>query len=192
MRFAGLLAATVSIAPLAQAQIALLVEFDSPPAEETAIGMRRELAGLFGGAGFDLHVHVDGPYVYLGAARHVVSLHFVGPCQPAPFAASHSEGAVLARLARVDGKLLPLVTVDCAAVAQYIRPVMTGAELRQANAVYGRALARVVAHEIYHWVTQRQAHAHSKLFSERISAKTLLDGGVQFEPDEVRLLHVNR
>ncbi len=192
MRLASLLTATVCIAPLAQAQIALLTEFDLPPAEETAIGMHRELTQMFDSAGLELHMHEDGPYIYLASTRHVLSVHFVGRCQPPRATAARGEAAVLARLAKVDGRLLPLVTVDCAAVAQYIRPAMTGAELRQAGAVVGRALARVVAHEIYHWMTQRTAHGHSKLFSERISVSTLLDGGILFDPDEVQLLQVSR
>lgn len=192
MRLTVLAAACCLITPCSWAQIALLTEFDHPPAPDVTTALQSELTALLSPAGTGLILLRDKPYLPLGTPRHVLYATFTGHCEFVPQVAPRSNQRVLARLAVVDGKIQPLMTVDCDAVAQFITPYMTTSSLRQADTVYGRALARVVAHEILHWVAHQVNHSHSELFSESISARALLAHHAAYTPEELRLLRVSR
>jgi len=84
------------------------------------------------------------------------------------------------------------MTVDCDAVVETIAPYMAGGDLKRADERLGRALGRVIAHEIFHWVAHQVNHNHSELFSEGMSARTLLADGAKFALGELQLLRVNR
>lgn len=192
MRMALLLAGLCLSTPSSQAQIALLAAFDHPSESATREAMRRELSALFALAGTEITVHQDAPSVYLGTPRHVLYVAFRGRCEFSPRIAPSTSRRVLARLATVDGKLQPLMTVDCDAVLDTIAPHMAGDDLRLAEERFGRALGRVIAHEIFHWVAHQVNHSHSELFSEGMSARTLLTDHATFDSGELRVLRVNR
>lgn len=192
MRLSQLLSGLWILAPALEAQIALLTAHDHPPVTQVTQAMEGELTALFAGAGSAVVIHADGPLVYLGAPRHVLYVAFRGRCEFVPQIAPRTGQRIMASLAVVDGRIQPMMTVDCDAVAQTIAGHMTRADLKHAEFVYGRALARVVAHEIYHWVAHQTNHRHSELFSETMGARTLLAERARFEPGEVQLLRVNR
>lgn len=192
MRTALLLAGLCLSTPASQAQIALLAAFDHPSGSATTEAMGRELSALFALAGTEIAVHQDAPNVYLGTPRHVLYIAFRGRCEFSPRIAPGTSGRVLARLATVDGKLQPLMTVDCDAVVKTIAPYMASGDLQRAEERFGRALGRVIAHEIFHWVAHQVNHNHSELFSEGMSARTLLAEGARFDLGELHLLRVNR
>lgn len=154
--------------------------------------MGRELSALFALAGTEISVHQDAPIVYLGSTRHVLYVAFRGHCGFSAQIAPRTSQRVLARLATVDGKLQPLLTVDCDAVAETIAPHMAGDDRKRGDELYGRALGRVIAHEVFHWVAHRVNHNHSELFSEGMSARTLLADYTTFDSGELHVLRVNR
>jgi len=192
MRMELLLAGLCLTTPSSQAQIALLSAYDHPSGGATTDAMRRELSSLFALAGTQIAVHEDAANVYLGTPRHVLYVAFRGRCEFSPRIAQRASGRVLARLATVDGKLQPLMEVDCDAVVETIAPYMASGDLQRAEERFGRALGRVIAHEIFHWVAHQVNHNHSELFSEGLSARTLLADSARFDLGELRLLRVNR
>ena len=192
MRMARLLAVLCLSTPASFAQIALLTAFDHPSGSASTEAMGRELSTLFALAGTEIAVHQDAPNVYLGSPRHVLYVAFTGRCGFSAQIAPRTSKRALARLATVDGKLQPLMTVDCDAVAETIAPYLAGGDLRRGDELFGRALGRVIAHEIFHWVAHQVNHSHSELFSEGMSARTLLADHATFDPSELRVLRVNR
>ncbi|MBK7930608.1 MAG: hypothetical protein IPJ98_24990 [Bryobacterales bacterium] len=192
MRMALLLAGLCLSTPVSHAQIALLAAFEHPCGSASTEAMGRELIRLFALAGSEIAVHQDAPKVYLGSPRHVLYVAFTGRCEFTVQIAPRTSQRVLARLATVDGKLQPLMTVDCDAVAETIASHMAGGDLKRGDELLGRALGRVIAHEIFHWVAHQVNHNHSELFSEAMSARTLLADHATFDPGELQLLRVNR
>ena len=69
--------------------------------------------------------------------------------------------------------MLPMIKVDCDRVAAYLWPAMTGRKGSSGDIAFGRALARVVAHELYHCLTGTAKHTRSALFRADISAKRI-------------------
>jgi hypothetical protein len=62
---------------------------------------------------------------------------------------------------------------------------MDGIQLIQSDAYYGRAVARVLAHELYHSLTGITVHSRSAMFSPVLNVLTLLDEAAVFERAEI-------
>ncbi len=74
-----------------------------------------------------------------------------------------------------DGQVLPFAEVSCDRIAQSLSKVMTGSERRQADKYLGRALGRVLAHELYHILGKTHQHNQDgSVAKEAISAKQLI------------------
>lgn len=74
-----------------------------------------------------------------------------------------------------DGQVLPFAEVSCDRIARSLATVMTGSERRQADKYLGRALGRVLAHELYHILGKTHHHNQDgSIAKEAISAKQLI------------------
>ena len=170
----------------AAASLQILTQFDGRTST-TAIGeMQREIDRLYREVHVPILWHELSGYQSAGEAPRIVFIRFVGDCRPVRMPPVHTvAGIALAGVSRVDGRMLPLVTVDCDRVARYLWPAMTASERARGDAAFGRALARVVAHELYHCLTGRAKHTHSALFRADLSAKALLASELDFGAEEV-------
>jgi hypothetical protein len=99
---------------------------------------------------------------------HVVVVSFDRSCS-APAIANTSKTpnaeVALADSSVSDGRVLPFIRVDCAYLAEMLDPALRVMSAAQRNAAIGRALGRVVAHEIYHVIggtTEHQARGVAK------------------------------
>src|SRR5688572_12606875 len=89
----------------------------------------------------------------------VAVISFEGVCSTAEFPASTAEtGVSLADTSVSAGHVLPFFNVDCGRLVKILRPELETLDLRARPALFGRALARVMAHEIYHIVGQTAEH----------------------------------
>ena len=168
------------------ASLQLLTQFDGRTSTTAIREMQSEIDRLYRDVQVPILWHELSGYQSVGEAPRIVFIHFVGDCRPVRLPPVHTvAGVALAGVSRVDGRMLPLVTVDCDRVARYLWPAMTGLERVRGDAAFGRALARVVAHELYHCLTGTAKHSHSALFRADISAKALLAGELDFRADEV-------
>ena len=86
-----------------------------------------------------------------------------------------SMSAALADTSISDGHILPFFRVDCARVTQ-----MLGARVEPA--VLGRALARVMAHEIYHIVARTTHHHDTGVAKAVFSVRDLTTPRFEFDP----------
>jgi hypothetical protein len=108
----------------------------------------------------------------------VVELH--GSCEP-PAASNPGPGILqLGSSAVADGKVLPFSRVDCTALAQFLEPHLNHNQKEQREPVYGRAIARVLAHEFYHVLGRTSVHTARGLTKARMKASDLLDDRVEF------------
>jgi hypothetical protein len=103
-----------------------------------------------------------------------------GSCQR-PSSFIPQPGTVqLGSSAVADGKVLPFSWADCTALAQFLEPSLTHKQKQQREFVFGRALARVVAHELYHVLVRTLAHTTSGLTKARFEPGDLLDERAEF------------
>ncbi|MFO0281997.1 MAG: hypothetical protein ACK532_08790, partial [Acidobacteriota bacterium] len=71
--------------------------------------------------------------------------------------------------------ILPFAEVACDRIARAVAGAMWGAERKEADRLLGRALGRVLAHELYHILGKTHEHnPDGSLAKEAISAKRLI------------------
>jgi hypothetical protein len=81
-----------------------------------------------------------------------------------------------------NGRILPFLHVDCARLVRMLRSELGPLALRSRHAVLGRALGRVIAHEIYHIVAQTTDHDDTGVTKAALSARDLTTPRFDFNP----------
>lgn len=85
------------------------------------------------------------------------------------------ERGPLAWTHSTNGEILPFAEVACDRVANAVASALWGEERKQADKFLGRAIGRVLAHEIYHILGKTHEHNEDgSLAKELISAKQLI------------------
>jgi hypothetical protein len=111
---------------------------------------RVEVARLMQPAGFSVEWK-DIAERRIGADySRLVVVELKGVCSPGQ---AVGEAGSLASTAVVDGKVLPFSVVHCDSLHKAMSAANPGLKL------FGRALGRVIAHELYHMLVQTKEHA---------------------------------
>jgi hypothetical protein len=149
--------------PAPAPSIVIYYSFDSPPPSAVFMSMQAEVAKIFDAARLSVDWRqLDGRGGEVDSELVVVRFH--GSCaadgwQNASAAHSANGGYSLAASKTSDGQVLPFAEVDCGALRSYL-----GSErFADPASALGKAMARVLSHEVYHILTASTAHAHSGL-----------------------------
>jgi len=146
--------------------------------------MKRELSAMMQAAGYRVVWGDPRSPDRIGHANLVV-LELRGPCGLAPgnygIERSVESGASLAATSVSPGGVLPFSWVNCANLTRMLAPVLAGEPLAQRDYLYGRAMARVAAHELYHAVTGSRDHGREGVAKPRFSVSDLLDESFDFD-----------
>jgi len=91
-----------------------------------------------------------------------------------------------------DGQILPFTSVSCERVREMIRTVLVTSRSEVRAVVMGRALGRVLAHELYHIFAKTAHHGSCAVAKESYTTWDLVDGEFRFEDRESVLLRNTR
>jgi hypothetical protein len=169
---------------------------DAAPAP--LVEMKQQLAALMESAGFHLQWRNLGTPQQEGETSSLIIVEMRGVCRvPAKnkIAAPSQHPFSLASSSVVDGRVLPFSWLDCSALNRFLGPSLAKESKTAREYLYGRAMARLLAHEFYHVVAQTEEHTSSGLTKPRFSVNDLLTDRFEFEdtalsklrsqPDEV-------
>jgi len=162
----------------------LLLQFEQAHSERTLQAVRGELENVMKDAGFtfDLRLFSElNPYSEFG---DLVIVRLRGKCRVDLTATSRPKEGALAFTHTSDGKMLPFVEVGCDRVANSIRPEMWGEQFRHSEELMGRALARVIAHEIYHIMTG-SSHGSTGIARHSLSGSQLISDKLHFDATDI-------
>jgi hypothetical protein len=96
----------------------------------------------------------------------------------------------LASTAVTDGKVLPFSWVDCNALNQFLKQELANRSADERSEIFGRAMARLLAHEFYHVLTQTEAHTSTGISKASFSTADLLANYFTFEPEAIAHLQI--
>lgn len=139
--------------------------------------MRQELAALMQHAGYrvafrEMHDRQSSDAEFLSV------IEFRGICStPAGYRSAEDRAprtTDLATTAVTDGRVLPFSTVNCPALTRLLENELSHAPGARRDFLYGRALARVIAHELYHVIAHTTSHAQSGIAQRALSSAELL------------------
>jgi hypothetical protein len=177
-------------APSGSSSVEVYLKGDSRSSAVVLGEMNRELEALMQAAGFRIQWHQPNTES-AGEAAQVIMVELRGTCAISP--ASDSSGPLpsspaLASSAVVDGKVLPFSWVDCSALNRFLGPAISNQSESDQAFLYGRSMARLLAHEFYHVLAQTDVHTMTGISKARFSTVDLLADHFDFEASAVAKL----
>ena len=176
----------VPLAPMAP--IALYSEFEQEPPAAVKAALEGELDSIMTPLGLrfewrDLH----GPRLEEPAVELAV-ISFKGRCDVSGLVRRAATPGPLGWTHISDGSILPFSDVDCNGVRALLQSDLLSLPATGRDAAFGRALARVLAHELYHIFADTTHHGSCGIGKEAYTARDLLAGSFRFENRESKAL----
>lgn len=173
-------------------RLTILLEKLENTTAATASMIRSEVAATLETAGVDVHWH-DGRGEVLG---RLAVVRLTGSCLPL-FAPIVSVGGFAPRSAEAlglthvtDGKVLSFAEVRCDQIRKYAGEAIVRAAHSAADreAMFGRAIARVAVHEIYHILLGTTRHGKSGIAKASQTPEQLIATRMNFAAAEEQAL----
>jgi hypothetical protein len=169
------------------ADITVVLDFDGPHSDRSIEQMKRETEDVFKTAGLHLEWRTradtgSGPY------ENLVVVHFKGKCVLEPVPILFDERGPFAFTYNSDGAVLPFSEVECDHVSASVQSAMGVDDHARPDYVMGRALGRVVAHELVHMLTKSGAHARDGVEQTALSGRDLIGPPLKLTREDVEKL----
>ena len=174
------------------APITLYTQFQQAPPAGVLEALQEEVEAIMAPIGLRFEWRDLGKTGGHEVSAELAVVTFKGRCDAAGLTSrSRFEGA-LGWTHVSDGQILPFTDINCDRVRQLTQSglLVFRAEDRAAN--YGRALGRVLAHELYHIFASTTRHGSIGVAKESYNMQDLLADDFQFQAKESRMLQANR
>jgi len=159
-------------------ELTIVLDFEGQHSEESVAEMKREAAFIIRPAGFvfDWHLrnevgHSSYPNLILVKLRGECLMHasLRSRSHPVrgPLASSHTTRTTVMRFA----------DIKCDAVSSLVGPAD--------GVLFGRALGRVLAHELWHILGNTFAHGENGIAQRSLSAEQLISGRLDLDPADL-------
>jgi hypothetical protein len=168
--------------------ITIVLDFQGPRSEQSVAEMKREFAGIMKDTAvrFDFRSRSQASQE---ALSDLVLVRFTGKCVLDPVGYLYDERGPMAFTYSTDGVVQPFSEVACDKVTSAVRSAMSGGDFANADLLLGRALGRVLAHEVVHMLSKSGAHGHTGVTRTALSGSQLIAPELRLEPEDVERLH---
>ena len=122
----------------------------------------------------------------------LVVVSFKGTCQMTDSFAPGGENGALGWTHMSDGTVLPFSDVDCDKIRRFIASQVLSFDPQQREIVYGRAMGRVLAHELYHVFSNTTRHAAWGVAKAFYTAHDLVSDEFHFQEKDNRALRAGK
>jgi hypothetical protein len=85
----------------------------------------------------------------------------------------------------------PFSEVACDKVTSAVRSAMFGGDFGNADVLLGRALGRVLAHEVVHILSKSSAHGRTGVARTSLSGSQLIAPQLRLETEDLERLHAH-
>ena len=153
--------------------------------------MQREASQIIGPSGLRLDWR-QREDIKEAVFHDLVVLTFRGACEFSPAPPLYDELGPLAFTRTSDGAIQPFGEVNCDHVVNSVRDAMLGSDYAKGEMLVGRALGRVVAHELVHMLTKSGIHAHDGVQRSALSGKQLISESLPLSLDDVNRMKAGR
>lgn len=191
------LISTALVFPLAAAtrpasDLTVVLDFQGSHSERSILAMQREAQTILRASG----IHLDWR-TRSEASREsfndLVLVKLSGNCDFHAAPQAFGERGPLGSTFISDGRVLPFAEIACDQVAASVRSAMSGSDFETADVLLGRALGRVVAHELVHILTGSCEHGLEGVHKAALSGRQLIADSLPLSaPDAIRLRQRSR
>jgi hypothetical protein len=164
----------------APVDVTVILDFKGPYSQALINEMEREASHILSASGVRLGWSILGknPSTHY---NDLVVLRLLGSCRFEPaMAASEVRGLPYAVTWISDGEVQPFGEVYCDRVVSATRDAMSQGDYARGNQVVGRAMGRVLAHELMHMLTKSSEHGTEGVAQRALSGRQLTSGFLSF------------
>ena len=187
-RSLGVFAATIACATaLWGSDVTVVVTFDGAHSDRSVDQMKREAEAIVKESG----IHLDWrsqSQLHGAAYPNLVLIRFKGVCMLDPSAQPSDARGAFAATNSTDGKVMPFAEVECDHVAASARSAMWGDDFARPDYLMGRALGRVVAHELVHMLTASSEHGSHGIAQPALTGGQLIGAPLRLSRDDMERL----
>ena len=174
------------------APITLYTQFQQAPPEGVLLALQDEVESIMAPIGLRFEWRDLAQTQGHEVSAELAVVTFKGRCDTAGLMAhSRFEGALVWTHVS-DGQILPFTDVNCDLVREFVQSGLLTFRTGNREEKYGRALGRVLAHELYHIFANTTRHGSEGVAKESYSVQDLLSDDFQFQAKESRMLQSNR
>ena len=174
------------------APITLYTQFQQAPPERVMQAVQEEVESIMAPIGLRFEWRDLSKAGAHEVSAELAVVTFKGRCDAAGLTTrSRFEGA-LGWTHVSDGQILPFTDIGCDRVREFTQSGLLLFRPRDREEKYGRALGRVLAHELYHIFANTTRHASMGVAKEAYNVQDLLADDFQFQARESHMLRTNR
>jgi len=156
--------------------VTVVMESEKPLPSEAVLALKKEIDRLFASTRLRIDWVSRGETGLGFEAADIVVVRLRGDCRaPSMPAGPPDELGPLAWTHVSHGTVLPFSEVECERVTRAAHSALIGGERVRAQQMVGRALGRVVAHELIHIFLQQKSHAAKGIFRRGLTPRQLVE-----------------
>jgi hypothetical protein len=169
----------------------LYIDFQQDPPEVLLESIQEELANIM------LPTTIEFEWRSLAASKgnevspELAVIHFKGTCSVTNLAPTKVHPGPLGWTDISDGEILPFSEINCDGIRLFMQRDLLRIPEVTREVAYGRAIARVLAHELYHIFARTTKHAAWGIGKPSFTVHELLSNKFQFEKSECDLLRAH-
>jgi len=178
-----------SMASFATAEsLTIVLDFEGPAPARSVSEMKRELETILKGTGLTFDWRFKSQAAGESFAN-LVLVKFKGRCGLEPMPWLYDERGPMAFTYSTSGAVQPFSEVACEQVAAAARSAMSGGDFAQADLLFGRALGRVVAHELVHILAKSGTHGREGVAKTALSGASLISPDLRLSPADLERIY---
>jgi cytochrome c551/c552 len=170
------------------APVAIYTVFENAPSQAVIDSLRTEVNSLLDPLKFPIEWRQMSKEDIEASAVQLAVVHFKGVCDVNDSAFERKGEGPLAWTHISDGIILPFADVDCFRVHEVLDKRLPMVDATQREAVFGRALGRVVTHELYHIFTGTKHHGSDDVAHPVYTTTDLMTDKFRFGAKELTTL----
>jgi hypothetical protein len=172
--------------------IALYTNFQHEPSPAIREAVRDEVESIMEPSGLRFEWRSLNSNTGREVSVELAVVSFKGTCEVSPAALPRFVSGPLGWTHVSDGVILPFADVDCDRIRGFVQRELSMFSAEDREQVFGRAIGRVLAHELYHILANTDKHGSCGIGKSAYTVQDLLMDEFEFEGHEPTALRANR
>ena len=177
--------------PRTVAPVALFAQFEHDPSPAVFDAIRREVAEIMSPVGFPFEWKARDNARGDETVAQLAVVTFKGSCSAADLGFDRNSSGPLGITHIGDGVVLPFADIDCDRIRDFLRKELIGTRATDRDRTLGRAVGRVVAHELFHVFVGAKYHMSTGLAKPAFTEQELMADRFEFAAGEFRILRAS-
>jgi len=177
--------------PAAITPIILYTQFAHDPSPPVLAAIRQEVGNILSPLGLPLTWKDLAGASGREPASEVAIITFQGRCSVGNPLFPTTSSAPLGVTHVTDGVVLPFTDIDCDRIRDFLAKDLVRREAQTREAVFGRAVGRVVAHELFHIFGGGRHHGAAGVAAPVFTKSELMSERFQLAVSELRILRAS-